>query len=192
MFLKLTCVAVAASILLLTGCTKPPNAPGEIRQAVLMDVDGTLSRDTLDLLGTRPFAQDSVRAYLDLGYEVVLLTARPSVVEIPTTLWLSTQGFPDVPIYFADRLLIAGAETRRYKRDAIWQIEDELGLEFVLAYGDSPTDFDAYEEAGLDPMSVFALLRQSDSDCQPGAWAECLPGWEDHLDFIDALPPANP
>jgi phosphatidate phosphatase PAH1 len=68
-------------------------------------------------------------------------------------------------------------------------LEDYLseGWTFIAAYGDSSTDFEAYARAGLDKSRVFALKREGDQRCQPGAWEGCYASWAEQMDTISRL-----
>lgn len=63
----------------------------------------------------------------------------------------------------------------------------QKGWKFVAAYGDSSTDFEAYDEAGISKKHVFALQRNGETECQRGEWAQCLSTWSDHLECIEQM-----
>jgi hypothetical protein len=165
-----------------------PVTPGE---AVVFDIDGTLSDDPFALLFVREGAVAAVEAWLDLGYEVILLTSRDESLELVTRAWLEEKGFPDLPLYMSEDLLLFDWQRVAHKRDTLLELEDEEDLDFVYAYGDSSTDFEAYAQAGIPETEVFALEECLTHECEPGDWAECLPDYVDHvMDYIWAQPPA--
>ncbi|CAB9507900.1 LNS2 (Lipin/Ned1/Smp2) [Seminavis robusta] len=165
----------------------------EGRHAVIFDIDGTLTPDLFQIGHwlVRKKSKDAVEAYLDLGYEVVLLTARSQRLQWYTRAVLSMWGFPleDLTaMVFAPHALVNEEATREYKRMAIQNMTEVLGLEFQYAYGDSTTDFLAYGDAGIDSSRVFATKRLTRSTCMPGNWTECLVDYTDHLMYIEELP----
>lgn len=161
-----------------------------LRLSAAFDIDGTLTGDPGDFFGPpRPDAVRTVELLLDKGYDVFLVTARPALLEDFTRSWLANQGFPEVRVYFAPDLAATLAPTA-YKRDTLLGLEAAEMRDFVLGYGDSTTDFDAWEQAGIPTDRVFALRRAGASDCEPGAYAACLGGYTEHLPFLNALPDA--
>lgn len=168
-----------------------PVTPGE---AVVFDIDGTLSNDPLDLIFVREGAVAAVEAYLDLGYQVILLTSRDQLLEAETRAWLEVWDFPDLPLYMSDSTLLLESQRVAFKRDKLLELESDENLDFVYAYGDSTSDFDAYSQAGIPATEVFALKRFFTQACQPDSalWAECLPDYVDHvMDYIWDQPPAQ-
>jgi len=168
--------------------------PVHAKDAVIFDIDGTLTYDTIDLLLARTGAQEAIQTYLDLGYEVALITARATILEPPTIFYLRLWGFPwrDVFTSFSPCILTQDQETIDYKVKAIQDFQTNLGLDFKYGYGDSTTDFAAFSQTGMDKSKVFALRRIcTQEECLPGNWTECLDDYEDHLAYIRAQPPAN-
>ena len=125
----------------------------------------------------------------DRGYSVVYLTARwKALQESSTRSWLSSNGFPDRPLYMSSSLLLDDASKARFKTTTLAAIEQGTP-EVVGAYGDSSSDFTAYANAGVPQARVFALKRASAATCQSGTYAACLTnGYTSHLSFIQALP----
>ena len=156
------------------------------KEAVVFDIDGTLTPDIVLPFNVRAGAVDAVKAWHDKGYKVVFLTARPDFVRLLTQLWRLKWRFPkDIPIFMAQELLLEDDETIAYKADTLSTIEATEGLSFRYAYGDSTTDFEAYEVAGIDSKKVFALKRSlTESDCLTGKYNSCLEDYVEHLEFI--------
>lgn len=164
----------------------PPPTPGPATTAVF-DIDGTLTDDDISTT-PHPGALAAVDAYVDKGYQVVYVTARWDAVQRSSTeSWLADNGFPDLPLYMSSSLLLTDASKVDYKTETLTQIERTTG-EVVYAYGDSSSDFDAYENVGVPVSQVFALQRASATSCQPGAWAACLPDYTGHLSSIANVP----
>ena len=85
----------------------------------------------------------------------------------------------------APDLLLEDDETIAYKADTLSTIEAKDGLSFRYGYGDSTTDFEAYEMAGIDSKKVFALRRSlTESDCLAGKYNACLEDYVEHLAYI--------
>jgi phosphatidate phosphatase PAH1 len=174
-----------------TACQAPPTPPpgGPVGTVVVFDIDGTLTQSELS---STPHAGASaaVHAYVDKGYDVVYVTARWDALQRSSTeSWLDDNGFPDLPLYMEPSLLVTDSAKVDYKTDALEEVESTTGP-VTFAYGDSSSDFDAYENVDTPVRGVFALRRAGDSACQPGAWAACLPDYTAHLATIAALPEA--
>lgn len=159
-----------------------PNGPPKHAQAVVFDIDGTLTPKPLDVFEARTDAAKAVRIFADNGYKIFYLSARISFLSAGIPGWLREHGFPDGSVHIAqtdeDRSDPANFKTRMLK-DFIGH-----GWNLKFAYGDSSTDFEAYAAAGIPKERVFALLRNGETSCQPGDWKACLNGWTAHLDFI--------
>jgi hypothetical protein len=168
--------------------TAPPTTAPAQRDVIVFDIDGTLTTDE-GSNAVQPSAAAAVGAYVQKGYSVVYLTARwKSVQESSTRSWLSSNGFPDLPLYMSSSLLVSDESKVTFKTSALRTIE-EGAPEVVGAYGDSSSDFAAYANAGVPTGRVFALKRSSASTCQSGTYAACLTdGYTSHLAFIQALP----
>jgi phosphatidate phosphatase PAH1 len=161
-----------------------------LRDAVVFDIDGTLTEAEFDFFDDRAYAVEAVEAWRDLGYEVVVLTRRPAEFEIVTRAWLIAEGFPaDLPLYMADGILLFDGQVIDFKRDALLEIEQDEKLNFEYAYGNMTTDFTAYAQAGIPSAHVFALAE--DGHCESGAWVACLDGFAGHLPYIEAQPPGQ-
>jgi hypothetical protein len=67
----------------------------------------------------------------------------------------------------------------------------ERGWRLSYAFGDSPTDFVAYQRAGLPRKRVFALKRKGRSTCEEGVYGACLDGWREYLEAVEVAPVAG-
>jgi hydroxymethylpyrimidine pyrophosphatase-like HAD family hydrolase len=169
-------------------------ATASARQAVIFDIDGTITCTDYETGFVRRKARAAVESYLNLRYQVVLLTARPQSLQWYTRQFLSLWGFPLnnlTAMVFAPQRLQNDQEKRTYKRTTIQNMTEELGLEFRYAYGDSTSDFWAYQDAGIDSKRVFATRRFDEENCLPGNWSECLDDYVDHLQYIERQPLAS-
>ena len=174
------------------GCGNSKDDAGAERNAsVVFDIDGTLTtgEGLLDFFTPRPDAARAVALYVDKGYLVIYLTARPWIFRDFTESWLRENGFPELPLYLADEILIDDPDrTVAYKLETLLTLITDENRVFLYAYGDSTTDFDAYNQAGIPVRHTFALLRRGESACQDGSYEACLPGYDDHLEYIEDQP----
>jgi phosphatidate phosphatase PAH1 len=164
------------------------------REAVIFDIDGTITCNDYETGFIKRKSRAAVQAYLDLRYHVVLLTARPQNLQWYTRQFLTLWGFPldDLAaMVFAPQRLQSDQQKRIYKRTAILNLTKDLNLEFKYAYGDSTTDFLAYQDAVIDSSRVFALRRFNEADCLPGNWSQCLDDYVDHLEYMESQPLAS-
>jgi hypothetical protein len=171
-----------------TTTTPTTTTPPTQTDVIVFDIDGTLTTDE-GSNAVQPSAAAAVKAYVQKGYTVVYVTARwKSLQESSTRTWLSSNGFPDLPLYMSSSLLLTDASKVTYKTSTMNTIE-QGAPEIVGAYGDSSSDFEAYANVGVPTARVFALKRASASSCQSGTYAACLTdGYTSHLSFIAALP----
>lgn len=175
--------ALLASACTLLSAAVPEPTPGA-QQAVVFDIDGTLTPTPRAVRTARPDAAAAARDLAARGYRIVYLSARVRFLQSGIPGWLRDNGFPEGPVHVPQ----GRADSRdhaAFKTRILQQYRDK-GWRFVAAYGDSSTDFQAYAASGIAPGRVYALKREGEDACQPGAWHECLPSWTAHL---AALPP---
>lgn len=176
------------------GCTLTPHAvepaPSNQNRAVVFDIDGTLTTRVHAIRDTREGAAAAVAVYAAAGYRVIYLSARHPLFQWHIPGWLEQHGFPDGPVHVT--------ESRDHRKDhaafkhGVLEEYRASGWEFIAAYGDSSTDFDAYADAGIETGRVFALKREGANACEPGAWAACFAGWPEQMEIIDHLVRAQP
>lgn len=166
------------------------NAPPRQAQAVVFDIDGTLTPSVTTIFEAREDAARAVRLFADKGYQIIYLSTRASWFSARIPGWLQDNGFPAGSLHVAqtdeDRSRPEVYKTRMLKTFLAhgWRVS--------FAYGDSSTDFSAYAAVGIPKESVFALLRRYEANCQPGEWKACLKGWTEHLDFVARSVPSVP
>jgi len=152
--------------------------------AVVFDIDGTLTPSVSAVFEVRKDAAEAVRAYAEKGYKVIYLSTRVSWLSADIPDWLRKKGFPEGSVHVAQT-----REERNqpevYKAGVLGAYVAH-GWSLKYAYGDSSTDLAAYAEVGVPKEHVFVLLRRGESGCQPGLAAACLGGWTEHLEFISA------
>lgn len=185
-FCLLACVALLAACAGL-----PPNPvpePDHARQGlVVVDIDGTLTPRDSAFIEVREGAAQVLAAYRRKGYTVVYLSVRVPLLQHDLPDWLQRHGFPDGPLHVAQS---AGerAQPDRFKAEVL-RVYVTRGWRLAYAYGDSSTDFAAYASAGLRAEQVHALRRRGEANCEPGAYAQCLDGWVEHLVAVERTVP---
>jgi hypothetical protein len=181
-----------ASLLLLAGCSQlppvgVPPAPPSGAQAVVFDIDGTLTPEDLAVSEARPAAAQAVTAYSIKGYKIIYLSTRVPGFQTGLPAWLQRNGFPAGTIHVAQTSEERG-NAADYKSGMLARYV-QYGWRLAYAYGDSSTDFQAYATAAIPRERVFALRRRGQENCQDGVYRECLDGWTQHLGYVEQQVP---
>jgi phosphatidate phosphatase PAH1 len=181
-------------VLFFSGCAlKPdpvPPAPYALAQAVVFDIDGTLTPDVMSIYTARPEAAKAVQLYADKGFTVIYLSARIKLFQSNIPGWLQKNNFPEGPIHVTETR--AEAKDPAAFKARILKAYQNQDWVLAYAYGDSSTDFEAYSAVGIPKEHIFALQRKGETLCQPGNWADCLTNWGEQLDFIQNIAPSTP
>jgi len=144
------------------------------RQAVLFDIDGTLTTSDFeaaaDYLGiktasTYPYAVQTVQAYKDRGYQIIYLTGAPYWITRDRRQWFANIGLQD----YHHRANPYGdgpvpPDTEAYKTDYINYLRNQVGLDIIRAYGNASTDIGAYEAAGLPKAETWIIGENAGND----------------------------
>jgi len=172
--------------LLCTSCTLAafdiPKAPLKANQAVVFDIDGTLTPKQFAIFTARDDAASSVKLFADNGYKIVYLSARVKFFQSGIPNWLKENNFPEGSIQ-VPQTSVDTDDHAAFKKRILKEFQKK-GWHFIAAYGDSSTDFEAYAEVGIDKDHIFALQRVGKASCQPGIWSKCFHSWTDHKDDI--------
>lgn len=187
-------ILLLLALTLSNGCVLPPSdiplAPHQDSPAVVFDIDGTLTPDLLSIHTPRKGSAQAVQHYADNGYAIIYLSARVRWLQSGIPEWLEENGFPNgnvhVPQTFSERNDSVTFKSR------ILNAYQSKGWQLFSAYGDSSTDFEAYNSADIPSNRVFALKRNDEDACQPGIWAACLPSWPPHLIKIQQMLTPSP
>lgn len=134
-------------------------------EAVLFDIDGTLTESDLEQIGDYPAirraspkdgAYSLVRQYLDKGYQPIYLSARVYWYQKGTRDWLQWMGLP--PGFLRTSLSNETSlfRTAAYKIEQIKQLQ-AAGVNIVRAYGNAKTDAEAFIKAGLAADRSFTI-----------------------------------
>ena len=137
------------------------------RQAVLFDIDGTLTINDFeayaDYVGVKTatpygYATQTVNAYKAKGYQIIYLTARPYWVAKDAREWFSRQGllgwhyrsnpYGDGPI---------PPNTQQHKTDYVKYLRNTVGLNIIRAYGNATTDIAAYADGGIPKADTWII-----------------------------------
>ncbi|HYX33052.1 MAG TPA: HAD family acid phosphatase [Oligoflexus sp.] len=129
------------------------------------DVDGTLTTSELAELGSTitgatPDANDgaaeALKGLVSKGYRPVYLTARPELSVQRTRDFVEERAFPDgrIETSLASLLGLTGSKAAAYKSDALNRLVDK-GFEIAYAFGNTDTDAQAYENAGIPTESRY-------------------------------------
>jgi phosphatidate phosphatase PAH1 len=153
---------------------------------VAFDIDGTLTPHNLLLLEPRPDAATVVSAFESKGYAIVYITMRVPGLQSSLPLWLKKHGFPAGNLHVPE-----SSEERENAADFKLRVLSAYiaaGWRLSYAFGDSASDFVAYQRAGLPKDRVFALKRKGRSTCEEGVYGACLAGWAEYLEIVSIAP----
>jgi hypothetical protein len=179
LFLAMAGVAIIRSV------DEPELATDVQSECVVFDIDGTLTPDVLSIKTARQGAATAVWAFADSGYLILYLSARIPLLQGGIRDWLEENGFPPGRLHLTesrdDRKDHAAFKTR------VLEAYKSGGCDFVAAYGDSSSDFEAYASVGISPQRIFALKREGKKTCQTGAWAGCYATWGEQMETITEL-----
>ena len=182
-------LTISLVVILCTSCVLPtleiPKAPLKPDQAVVFDIDGTLTPSNFAVDRVRDGAAKAVHLYADNGYKIIYLSARTALYQTPILGWLKENHFPEGSIYVPQNP-VDGIHPAAFKKRILNGFKQK-GWQFVAAYGDSSTDFEAYNGVGISEEHIFALQRKGKTECQQGKWAQCLSSWSDHLKCIERI-----
>jgi len=129
------------------------------------DVDGTLTTAELAELGSTitgsiPDANDGAAEALGglvkKGYRPVYLTARPELSVERSREFVEQRSFPEgrIETSLAALLGLTGSKAVAYKSEALNRLVDK-GFELAFAFGNTDTDAQAYESAGIPSDSRY-------------------------------------
>jgi len=134
-------------------------------QAVVFDIDGTISESDAGVIGDytgidpvdpKDGAQDLVTSYLDLDYLPVYVTARQYWYAKGSRAWLKSLGLPPGILRCAWDLVDGVFFTAEYKLRELEMFKDQ-GIEFVRAYGNAKTDSEAFIRANIGESNTFSI-----------------------------------
>ncbi|MGB7654091.1 MAG: hypothetical protein WBL74_01290 [Novosphingobium sp.] len=179
---------LASSVISMCGCTPIP--PADVprptlsqSEAVVTDIDGTLTPRNIEVFMARPGAAEALNAISMKGYKIVYLTARTPLFQSGLPDWLRKNGFPPGTLHVA-QTFEESDHPDKFKASVL-NAYTNAGWHLAYAYGDSHTDFAAYAEAKIQKEHVFALKRKGSKACENGLYQACIGGWVEHLTYIE-------
>ncbi len=142
-------------------------------KVVVFDIDGTLTtRDKevtkeylADLVnvdyapGMYAGAVEVVQAWAEKGYAIAYVTGRPDFLHKSSAKWLREKGFPPGVLHLADtthQVLPTSGGVAQYKADYLKSLQAQ-GLFIAAAYGNAPTDIEAYANAAIDKSRTYII-----------------------------------
>eukprot|EP00659_Diplonema_papillatum_P005252 gene5252-8016_t len=134
-------------------------------QAVLFDIDGTLTKNdvesALDLFGVKKadaydYAKDVVLAYKQKAYKVVYLTARPYWFSEETREWMEYMQLPPGHLHHKATGNLLDSNTEAFKTEYIAYLL-AAGLDIVRVYGNADTDIAAYENNKMPKDDTYII-----------------------------------
>jgi hypothetical protein len=163
----------------------PPKTP-----IFVTDVDGTLtSSENIEFLkllegtlpDTHPGAPEALRALAAKGYRPMYVTARPEWLVQRTRDFLETHGFPPGIVHTSTSLLGAGfgASAATFKTGELAMLAQK-GLVPSFAFGNKPSDSDAYGTANIQPADhrVFYQITGAFTGRRIESYNELVPSFE--------------
>ncbi|MBC7660516.1 MAG: hypothetical protein H7249_12530 [Chitinophagaceae bacterium] len=125
---------------------------------VVSDIDGTLTSSENAAASevirvhpaARPGAAELMKDFYTKGYDIFYLTARPVGLLPATRDWLNVRGFPPGVIHTTNLALGAtGTAAANFKVNELAQLRKSTGIVPTYAFGNKPSDVDAFKTAGV-------------------------------------------
>jgi hypothetical protein len=154
----------------------------EICACVWWDPDGSCTEELCE--------EVCVPAETILDITDVMPFATPELFAWLTELWVELNGLPTPDRTITSPRFILPNDIETFKIEVMQGLIDE-GFELSHAYGDDPTDFVAYQAAGIPVEGTFSLRRLlTQDDCLGEGYAACIrDGFEPHTaEYVRALP----
>lgn len=140
-------------------------------QTVIFDIDGTITTSDTELIASLALeifngnyvpemyvdAQNAVQAWVDKGYQVVFLSARPDFLKEMTRDSLILPNFPSGVMHLTNTNTAFISEVAEYKTDFINELKNQGQLDIVAVYGNADTDIEAYEASGIPKDVTFII-----------------------------------
>jgi len=139
---------------------------------VVFDIDGTLTTDNGQLIEEivlkifqRQYnpkmyqgAADMANLWFNKGYQIVYLTGRPGLITNMTLDWLMQMGFPFGGLFLSQGFIDGIFEVEKFKQDMLLNNLTNAGQSFIYAaYGNEPTDAQAYAAASVSKNRTFII-----------------------------------
>ena len=175
-------------------------APGT--EVVVFDIDGTLtvgdsevSKEYFARLARLDYAPKMyadadkvVTTWTGKGYLPVYVTGRPDNLRSVSRDWLIAQGMPPGVLHCTDTLhqaLPTSKGVGLYKSEFLGRLTRE-GLVIAAAYGNAPTDIEAYAAAGVDKERTYIIGPNAGKK-----ETQAVKSYTKHLETAVTMPPAT-
>ncbi|HVK69324.1 MAG TPA: phosphatidylinositol transfer protein [Polyangium sp.] len=152
---------------------------------VVTDIDGTLTEKEEALVGdvltgnhsqTHPGAVDVMRALSGRGFFMFYLTARPHWLEPRTREWLELRGFPPGIVHTSVTATgRMGGAAASFKSAELSLLKTATGLLPELAFGNMPSDVDAYWSSGIPRTFYYKLAEDARGGVKHDDYRTLLP-----------------
>ncbi len=109
-----------------------------------------------------PLASDVLNEWLDKGYEINVITGRPSSTYEPSRVWLDEHGLENVKLFCLNKY---GRDTFIKGSEYNLELEDYYKMRFDYAVEDSPLAFKFFEH--LPDVNVMLFDRPWNRDFEP-------------------------
>ena len=120
-----------------------------------------------------PGASKVLNEWIDLGYEVSVITGRPYSAYEPSRKWLDDHGLERAKIYFLNKY---GRDSFYEKNEYDLELEDYYKMKFDYAIEDSPAAFRFFEH--LPELKVMVFDRPWNRECELGErYVRCV-SWD--------------
>ncbi len=166
-------------------------------KVVVTDIDGTLTTANAEFQTQvtqpsyvpkeHPSASDMIKKWAQKGYRIVYLTARPDNFRDASRVWLRDKGINIGPIITA-KSFVTGPAAVSYKSAALAKVVGDYGWQVVAAYGNEPSDVQAYANANVPKSQTFTVENANGIEGTVG-----IPGddYAPHIaNYVDKQPDA--
>lgn len=111
----------------------------------------------------QPHAAEALSALAAKGYRIVYLTARPEWLNRRTHEFLAERGFPAGTVHTTTTATGAIGSAAAAYESAEFERLAAQGLHIAWAFGNQPSDTDAYDAAGVEPREHRVFLGVADA-----------------------------
>ncbi len=165
----------------------PPGTP-----VVLSDVDGTLTtsetEEFFDLLSgalpdVRPGAPEALQALAAAGYHPIYLTSRPEFLGTRTQQFIHDRGLPPGIVHTSLNYTGALGDAAIEQKTAELAAFAARGLVPAWVFGNTSSDADAYDNAGIQPLEQRVFVEYDDTH-----GGRRIESWQDLVGELQAVP----
>lgn len=164
-------------------------------KVVVTDIDGTLTTSDDELItqiGDGSYVPEQnasadvlMNTWVDKGYVVIYLSARPHMFRSETRAWMKLKGFPVGPVITASSLVF-DESARAYKAGWLSRVLDTFHWDVVAVYGNAESDIQAYEDVGIPKDVTFIVGEFAGAN---GTQAIQNNDYTDHIaSFVESQP----